>query len=84
MLGTVRKTTRTDVGLALASAGMAYLAWTIVTGVARHVVNELDASGEIVLTVRIVVAGHRRHSRTPKGCRPCYGLTVDCPFLARL
>jgi len=41
MLGLVRKTTRTDVGLALASTGLAYLAWVIVTGVARHIVNQL-------------------------------------------
>ena len=42
MLGQVRRTTRTDVGLALASAGLAYLVWAIVIGVARHVVNELE------------------------------------------
>ena len=46
MLGLVRKTTRTDVGLALASTGLAYLAWVIVTGVARHVVNQLALLAE--------------------------------------
>ncbi len=41
MLGRVRRTTRTDVGLALAATGLAYLLWIIVTGVARYVVNQL-------------------------------------------
>jgi len=42
MLGQVRRTTRADVGLALTSAGLAYLVWAVVIGVARHVVNELE------------------------------------------
>ena len=44
MLGRVRRTTRTDVGLALAMSGIAYLVWVLTTGVARHTVNELMKS----------------------------------------
>ncbi len=47
MLGRVRRTTRTDVGLALAFAGIAYLMWTAVMGVARHIVNELSKTAYI-------------------------------------
>ena len=41
MLGKLRRTTRTDVGLVLASTGIAYLAWVLVAGVARELVAEL-------------------------------------------
>jgi len=42
MLGQVRRTTRTDVGLALALAGISYLIWALVTGIARSLVNDLS------------------------------------------
>jgi len=41
MLGTVRRTTRTDVGLALALAGISYVIWVFVMGTARGVTNAL-------------------------------------------
>jgi hypothetical protein len=41
MLGRLRRTTRTDVGLALSFAGLAYLVWAVVAGVSRDVVQEL-------------------------------------------
>ncbi len=41
MLGQLRRTTRTDVGLALAFVGIAYLAWVLVAGVARTLVADL-------------------------------------------
>ncbi|MHC4983992.1 MAG: hypothetical protein ACYTF6_12605 [Planctomycetota bacterium] len=41
MLGRVRRTTRTDVGLALAFSGIVYLLWSLVAGVSRAVVGEL-------------------------------------------
>jgi hypothetical protein len=42
MLGRVRRTTGTDVGLAIAFAGISYLVWALVIGVGRHVVNEFS------------------------------------------
>jgi len=47
MLGRVRRTTRADVGLALAFAGIAYLIWTAVMAAARHVVNGLAKTAHI-------------------------------------
>jgi hypothetical protein len=44
MLGRLRRTTRTDVGLALAFAGVSYLVWALVAGVARSVVQEMIKS----------------------------------------
>src|SRR3972149_6424685 len=41
MLGRLRRTTRLDVGLALAFVGIAYLAWGVVAGVARQLVSDL-------------------------------------------
>jgi hypothetical protein len=41
MLGRLKRTTRTDVGLALAFAGIAYLVWSLVAGVSRELVQEL-------------------------------------------
>ena len=43
MLGQARRTTRADVGLALAMAGIAYLVWTLAIGVARGTVNDLSS-----------------------------------------
>jgi len=40
MLGRVRHTTRLDVGLALAFAGLAYLVWALVAGMSRALVQE--------------------------------------------
>ena len=44
MLGRLRRTTRLDVGLALAFAGLAYLVWALVAGVARWFVQEMIRS----------------------------------------
>jgi len=41
MLGRLRRTTRLDVGLALAFVGVAYLGWVLVAGVARQLVSDL-------------------------------------------
>jgi len=41
MLGRLRRTTRTDVGLALSFAGVSYLVWAFVAGVSRNVVQKL-------------------------------------------
>jgi len=59
MLGRLRRTTRTDVGLALAFAGIAYLVWALVAGVSRAVVQEVIdytslGGGEIKAWVRII------------------------------
>jgi len=40
MLGRLRRTSRTDVGLALSFAGVAYLVWVLVAGVSRNLVQE--------------------------------------------
>jgi Na+(H+)/acetate symporter ActP len=40
MLGQLRRTTRTDVGLALTFVGIAYLVWVLVAGVARELVAD--------------------------------------------
>jgi len=44
MLGRVRRTTRTDVGLSLSFAGVSYLVWALVAGLSRHLVQELIRS----------------------------------------
>jgi hypothetical protein len=44
MLGRLRRTTRTDVGLALAFAGTAYLVWALVAGTSRWMVQEMIKS----------------------------------------
>jgi len=44
MLGRLRRTSRTDVGLALSFAGIAYLVWAFVAGISRHVVQEFIKS----------------------------------------
>jgi hypothetical protein len=41
MLGRIKRTTRTDVGLALGFVGAAYLVWALVAGIARDVVQDL-------------------------------------------
>ena len=41
MLGRLRRTTRLDVGLALAFVGLAYLVWALVAGVSRSVVQAM-------------------------------------------
>jgi len=41
MLGRVRRTTRLDVGLALAFSGIAYLVWALVAGSSRQLVREI-------------------------------------------
>ena len=47
MLGRMRRTSRTDVGLALSFAGLAYLVWAVVAGVSRDVVQELLKSSVV-------------------------------------
>ena len=42
MLGRQQRTTRTDVGLALSFAGIAFLVWTAVVGTAMGIVSELS------------------------------------------
>jgi hypothetical protein len=42
MLGRIRRTTRTDVGLALAFGGIAYLVCVAALGAGRHVVNAIS------------------------------------------
>ena len=41
MLGQSRRTTRLDVGLALAFSGIAYLVWALVAGISRRTVQDL-------------------------------------------
>jgi hypothetical protein len=47
MLGRLRRTTRTDVGLALAFVGVAYLAWALVAGVTRALVGDLISFSDV-------------------------------------
>jgi hypothetical protein len=47
MLGRLRRTTRTDVGLALAFVGIAYLAWALVAGVTRALVGDLISFSDL-------------------------------------
>lgn len=48
MLGRMRRTSRTDVGLALSFAGVGYLIWAIVAGVSRSTVQELIKSAVVM------------------------------------
>jgi len=57
MLGRVRRTTRTDVGLALSFAGIAYLAWMLVMAGARHLVNNLSEAAEAQATAAAGATG---------------------------
>jgi hypothetical protein len=43
----MRRTSRTDVGLALSFAGVAYLVWAVVAGVSRNTVQELIKSSAV-------------------------------------
>ncbi len=59
MLGRLRRTTRTDVGLALAFAGIAYLIWALVAGISRELVQEMIRftaiqGGQLKAWVRII------------------------------
>jgi len=47
MLGRIRRTSKTDVGLALAFGGVGYLVWAIVAGVSRSTVQELIKSAAV-------------------------------------
>ena len=47
MLGRLRRTSRTDVGLALSFTGVGYLVWAIVAGVSRSTVQELIKSSAV-------------------------------------
>jgi len=47
MLGRLKRVSRTDVGLALGFAGVAYLVWAVVAGVSRDVVQELIKSAAV-------------------------------------
>jgi len=51
VLGRLRRTTRTDVGLALAFVGIVYLVWALVAGLSRDIVQEMikSAAGTDVL-----------------------------------
>jgi hypothetical protein len=49
MLGRLRKTTRLDVGLALAFSGLAYLLWALVAGVSREMVRDMKHAMETAL-----------------------------------
>ena len=42
MLGKVRRTTRTDVGLSISMIGVAYLVWALCTALAKGLANELS------------------------------------------
>ena len=44
MLGRLQRTTRVDVGLSVAFAGMAYLVWALVAGTSRHLVQDMIRS----------------------------------------
>lgn len=44
MLGRLRRTTRLDVGLALAFSGLSYLVWCLVAGVSRDIVEVIRAT----------------------------------------
>lgn len=44
MLGRVRRTTRTDVGLGLTFVGLSYLVWALVAGASRGLVQEMIKS----------------------------------------
>lgn len=61
MLGRVRRTTRTDVGLVISFVGVAYLIWILATGASRHLVNQLAKAayvGKIALEdVPVVTRG---------------------------
>jgi len=60
MLGRVRRTTRTDVGLCMSLAGIAYLLWVGVTASVRVVVNDLaDANAAARLAGEQVPAAAR-------------------------
>lgn len=47
MLGRIKRTSRTDVGLAISFAGIVYLVWALVAGISRHVVQEFIKSAAV-------------------------------------
>ena len=59
MLGRMRRTTRTDVGLGIAFVGIAYLIWALVAGASRVYVRDMISfsqalEGDLPLMTRIV------------------------------
>ncbi len=48
MLGRIRRTTRTDVGLALSFAGVAFLVWALVAGTTRLLVQDMVAWWQVM------------------------------------
>ena len=48
MLGRMRRTTRLDVGLAIAFAGLSYLVWSLVAGGSRSLVQEFIRSAQVM------------------------------------
>ena len=69
MLGRLRRTTRLDVGLAIAFAGTAYLVWSLVAGASRQLVQEFINSAQAT------------HMRLPYLTRAVKIFFVDAGFL---
>ena len=68
MLGRVRRTTRTDVGLVISFVGVAYLIWTLAIGTSRHLVNQLARSAYL---------GRLALGSLPVATRALYGAFID-------
>ena len=47
MLGRLRKTSRLDVGLALAFSGVSYLVWALVAGASREMVRQMKHAADV-------------------------------------
>ncbi len=78
MLGHVRKTSRLDVGLSVAFAGVAYLVWSLVAGISRPLVDEMiKATAELESTVPTA-------TKVVKVCFVDGGFVIDIMGLAWL
>ena len=53
MLGRLRKTSRLDVGLALAFSGVSYLVWALVAGTSREMVRDMKHAMETALLKQV-------------------------------
>jgi hypothetical protein len=78
MLGRLRRTTRLDVGLALAFSGISYLVWALVAGTSREMVREMKHAADVSSALKDIP----RFSQGVKVFFADMGIIIDAMGLA--
>jgi hypothetical protein len=78
MLGRLRRTTRTDVGLALAFSGVSYLVWALVAGTSREMVRDMKHAAQTTPLLKEIP----RFSNAVKVFFADMGIVIDVVGLA--